>query len=46
MGHESLNITMVYARLFDQTVMLDYFKAVDTIETQPGGAWHEIDMAS
>lgn len=43
LGHESLNTTMVYARLFDQTVMLDYFKAVDTIETQPGGAWHEID---
>ncbi|HUG33132.1 MAG TPA: site-specific integrase [Anaerolineales bacterium] len=43
LGHASLNTTMVYARLFDQTVMLDYFNALDTIETQPGGAWHEID---
>lgn len=43
LGHESLNTTMVYARLSDQTVMLDYFKAVDAIENQPGGAWHAID---
>jgi site-specific recombinase XerD len=43
LGHESLNTTMVYARLFDETVMRDYFKAVDVIETQPGGAWFAID---
>lgn len=45
LGHSSLNTTMTYARAFDQTVMLDYFSAVNVIETQPGGTWHEIDIA-
>jgi site-specific recombinase XerD len=39
LGHTHLNTTMTYARAFDQTVMLDYFQAVDTMETQPDGAW-------
>jgi len=43
LGHTNLNTTMTYARAFDQTVMLDYFHAIDTIESQPGGAWHGID---
>jgi site-specific recombinase XerD len=43
LGHTNLNTTMNYARAFDQTVMLDYFYAIDTIESQPGGAWHGID---
>ncbi len=46
LGHSSLNTTMNYARAFDQTVMLDYFNAVNTIEAQPGGAWYGIDMLS
>lgn len=45
LGHGSLNTTMTYARAFDQTVMLDYFSGVNVIETQPGGAWHDIDAA-
>ncbi len=40
LGHTNLNTTMTYARAFDRTVMLDYFRAVDMIETQPDGAWH------
>jgi len=40
LGHSNLNTTMTYARAFDQTVMLDYFRAVDVIESQPGGAWY------
>jgi site-specific recombinase XerD len=43
LGHTNLNTTMTYARAFDQTVMLDYFYAIDTIESQIGGAWHGID---
>jgi integrase/recombinase XerC len=39
LGHTSLNTTMTYARAFDQTVMLDYFKALDRLELQPEGAW-------
>lgn len=46
LGHSNLNTTMTYARAFDQTVMLDYFHALDTIEVQPGGAWHDIDKIS
>jgi len=42
LGHTNLNTTMMYARAFDQTVMLDYFRAIDAIESQPGGAWHGI----
>ena len=38
LGHTNLNTTMTYARAFDQTVMLDYFRAVDQIESQPEGA--------
>jgi integrase/recombinase XerC len=39
LGHTNLNTTMIYARAFDQTVMQDYFQAVDTLESQPDGAW-------
>ncbi len=39
LGHTNLNTTMTYARAFDQTVMLDYFCAINVIESQPGGAW-------
>lgn len=39
LGHTNLNTTMTYARAFDQTVMLDYYRAVDAMETQPEGAW-------
>ena len=45
LGHTNLNTTMTYARAFDQTVMLDYFHAVDAIESQPGGAWFELREA-
>jgi integrase/recombinase XerD len=40
LGHTNLDTTMTYARAFDQTVMLDYFRAVDHIESQPEGAWY------
>lgn len=43
LGHTNLNTTMTYARAFDQTVMLDYFHAIDTVEVQPDGAWHDIN---
>ena len=43
MGHTSLDTTMIYARAFDQTVMLDYFQAVDTIESQPDGTWYALN---
>ncbi len=43
LGHTNLNTTMIYAQAFDQTIMLDYFRAIDTIETKPGGSWFEID---
>jgi integrase len=39
LGHTNLNTTMIYARAFDQTVMQDYFQALDTLESQPDGAW-------
>jgi integrase/recombinase XerD len=39
LGHTNLNTTMTYARAFDQTVMQDYYRALDTLETQPDGAW-------
>jgi site-specific recombinase XerD len=39
LGHTSLDTTMIYARAFDQTVMQDYFLALDTLESQPDGAW-------
>ncbi len=42
LGHTNLNTTMTYARAFNETVMTDYFRAVDMIETQPEGAWHGI----
>jgi site-specific recombinase XerD len=40
LGHTNLNTTMTYAHAFDETVMLDYFRAVDQIEVQPEGAWY------
>jgi site-specific recombinase XerD len=46
LGHASLDTTMTYARAFDQTVMLDYFSAIDELESQPGGAWHAIDLSA
>ena len=42
LGHTNLNTTMTYARAFDQTVMLDYFRAVEQMESQPEGAWYGI----
>jgi site-specific recombinase XerD len=39
LGHTNLNTTMTYARAFDQTVMLDYFQAVDAMEAKPDGIW-------
>ena len=39
LGHTNLNMTMTYARAFNQTVMVDYFHAVEAMETQPDGAW-------
>jgi site-specific recombinase XerD len=39
LGHTNLNTTMTYARAFDQTVMSDYFQAVDAMESQPDGIW-------
>ncbi len=39
LGHSNLNTTMTYARAFDQTVMRDYFQAVDVMESQPDGIW-------
>ena len=45
LGHTNLNTTMTYARAFDQTVMLDYFRAVDVMKSQPDGAWFELDVA-
>jgi site-specific recombinase XerD len=39
LGHTNLNTTMTYARAFDQTVMLDYFQAVDEMESQADGIW-------
>jgi site-specific recombinase XerD len=45
LGHTNLNTTMTYARAFDQTVMLDYFRAVDVIESQPNGAWYEMNTS-
>lgn len=47
LGHTNLNTTMTYARAFDQTVMLDYFRAaIDEIESQPGGAWYKLMTVS
>ena len=42
LGHTDLNTTMTYACAFDQAVMLDYFQAINVIESQPGGSWHEL----
>jgi integrase len=39
LGHTNLNTTMTYASAFDQTVMLDYFKALDILEGQEEGTW-------
>jgi integrase len=43
LGHTNLNTTMTYARAFDQTVMSDYFRALDVLENQPDGAWSGLD---
>jgi site-specific recombinase XerD len=40
LGHVDLNTTMNYAKVFDQTLMQDYFQAVDRLESQTGGAWY------
>lgn len=42
LGHSNVNTTMTYARAFDQTVMLDYFSAINEIESRAGGAWYGI----
>ena len=44
LGHTSLNTTMTYARAFDQTVMLDYFRAVAVLGSASGGAWSGLDL--
>jgi site-specific recombinase XerD len=44
LGHTNLNTTMTYARAFDQTVMLDYFHALDVLENQLGGAWSGLNV--
>jgi len=38
--HSNVDTTMAYARAFDKTVMLDYFSAIDVLESQAFGAWH------
>ena len=38
LGHKRLNTTMVYARVHDQTVMEDYFRAMEEIEGERS-AW-------
>lgn len=43
LGHTNLNTTMTYARAFDQTVMTDYFAAIDILEGQPEGAWSDLN---
>jgi site-specific recombinase XerD len=42
LGHTNLNTTMTYARAFDQTVMVDYCRAVEQMESEPTGAWYGI----
>jgi len=32
LGHKKLNTTMIYARVHDQTVEIDYFTAMDRVE--------------
>jgi hypothetical protein len=34
LGHKRLNTTMIYARVLDQTMADDYFKAMEKIEQQ------------
>jgi integrase len=34
LGHKRLNTTMIYARVLDQTVAEDYFKAMEQVEQQ------------
>ena len=43
LGHSNVNTTMSYARAFDQTVMLDYFAAINELESQTG-AWYGMNM--
>jgi site-specific recombinase XerD len=42
LGHTNLNTTMTYARAYDETVMRDYFHAVQVIEAQSGGSWYGV----
>jgi len=44
LGHTNLNTTMIYARAFDQTVMSDYFRALDVLENQPDGVWSGLNV--
>jgi integrase len=44
LGHTNLNTTMAYARAFDQTVMADYFHAIEVMESQPGGSWFGLNL--
>jgi integrase len=46
LGHTNLNTTMIYARAFDQTVMQDYFQALDSLEEQIDGAWYGLNGIS
>jgi integrase/recombinase XerC/integrase/recombinase XerD len=46
LGHTNVNTTMTYARAFDQTVMLDYLRAVDEMEARPEGAWFRLNGPS
>ena len=43
LGHSNVNTTMSYARAFDQTVMLDYFTAINELESQTG-AWYGMNL--
>ena len=35
LGHKRLNTTMVYARVHDETIMADYYRAMAQIEVEP-----------
>ena len=45
LGHVNVDTTMTYARAFDQTVMLDYFTAVNALESQDG-VWYRMNIES
>ncbi len=46
LGHTNVNTTMTYARAFDNTIMLDYLRAVDEMEARPEGAWFQLNGSS